>query len=407
MITVYSHPVHKRYICLEVIMNALNNIFKDLQNKFFNSIVSNRLVYNTCWEDPRIDRQLLQLDRDSEVVMLSSAGCNALDYLLDNPKRIHCVDANPSQNALLELKMSLYLNRDYSLLWNMFGKGYDDRASILYRQKLAGKLSPAAVRFWDRHINYFSRKSSAGSFYFRGTSGKIALMVHHRIKHKGVYSKTLNLLDAKSLQEQTYYFEEIEKQLWSAFYKWLIKRNTTMALLGVPASQRNMIDEQSEGGLLPFIQRSLRKVFTEQPIRDNYFWRVYLTGSYIQSCCPNYLKQEYFNFYETNISKIKLHTTYLTDFLINNPGSYSHFILLDHQDWMANSYPEMLRKEWLLLLKNSRPGAKILFRSAGNNRDFLPDFITNKVIFHSDKTKRLHLNDRVGTYGSTYLAEVK
>jgi S-adenosylmethionine-diacylglycerol 3-amino-3-carboxypropyl transferase len=74
---------------------------------------------------------------------------------------------------------------------------------------------------------------------------------------------------------------------------------------------------------------------------------------------------------------------------------------------MANSYPEMLRKEWLLLLKNSRPGAKILFRSAGNNRDFLPDFITNKVIFHSDKTKRLHLNDRVGTYGSTYLAEVK
>lgn len=388
-------------------MAALNNIFQDLQEKFFDTVISNRLVYNTCWEDPRIDRHLLQLNEESEVVMLSSAGCNALDYLLDKPKTIHCVDANPAQNALLELKLALYLNGDYSVLWNMFGNGYEKRANILYRQTLEKRLSPAAKNFWDSRINYFSRPSAGGSFYFRGTSGKVALMIHNRIKHKGVYNQTLNLLDAKSLEEQSYYFDEIEKQLWSSFYKWLIKRNTTLALLGVPAVQRNMIDEQNEGGLLTFIQDSLRKVFTELPIRDNYFWRVYLTGSYTPACCPNYLKARHFYFYRNNTSKINVYTSYLTEFLNNNPGSYSHFILLDHQDWLAHSHPELLNYEWQLIINNARPGAKILFRSAGSKIDFLPDFVNDEVDFHSEETDRLHTKDRVGTYGSTRLAEVK
>lgn len=387
-------------------MVVFNNIFQHLQDKFFDSVVSNRLVYNTCWEDPRIDRKLLQLGPESEVVMLTSAGCNALDYLLDKPKTIHCVDANPSQNALLELKKALFLNDDYRLLWNMFGRGHEDRANLLYEQHLAGYLSPPARNFWGRHINYFSKTALEGSFYFRGTSGKIALIIHNRIKHKGLHSKTLNLLDSKSLEEQAYYFEEVENQLWSAFYKWLIKQNTTMALLGVPATQRDMIDEQSKGGLLTFIQTALQNVFTELPIRDNYFWRVYLTGSYTSFCCPEYLKKKHFDFYKNNISKISHHTSYLTDFLKNNPGSYSHFILLDHQDWLANSHPKLLADEWHAILDNARPGAKILFRSAGSNYNFVPDFAQEQLQFYPEKVARLHAKDRVGTYGSTFLAEV-
>ncbi len=50
--------------------------------RVFQRIHGNSLVYNTCWEDPRCDRRLLQLDARSRVVMLTSAGCNALDYLL-------------------------------------------------------------------------------------------------------------------------------------------------------------------------------------------------------------------------------------------------------------------------------------------------------------------------------------
>ena len=63
-----------------------------------------QLMFNACWEDPRLDRQLLQLNRQSRVLMVTSAGCNTLDYLLDDPAEIHAVDVNPRQNALLHLK---------------------------------------------------------------------------------------------------------------------------------------------------------------------------------------------------------------------------------------------------------------------------------------------------------------
>ena len=34
----------------------------------------------------------------------------------------------------------------------------------------------------------------------------------------------------------------------------------------------------------------MEAVFAKLPFVDNYFWRVYITGSYTPDCCPEYLK---------------------------------------------------------------------------------------------------------------------
>ena len=52
----------------------------------FKAVHERCLIYNVCWEDPRIDRQILHLDGESRVVVLTSAGCNTLDYLLDSQR---------------------------------------------------------------------------------------------------------------------------------------------------------------------------------------------------------------------------------------------------------------------------------------------------------------------------------
>jgi S-adenosylmethionine-diacylglycerol 3-amino-3-carboxypropyl transferase len=44
-------------------------------------------------------------DQDN-LLVITSAGCNVLDYTLTGPRRILAVDANPRQNALLELKFA-------------------------------------------------------------------------------------------------------------------------------------------------------------------------------------------------------------------------------------------------------------------------------------------------------------
>jgi len=60
-----------------------------LDQNMFNALYARSLVYNTCWEDPAVDRRALQLGADDTVMVISSAGCNTLDYVTPfaQPKR--------------------------------------------------------------------------------------------------------------------------------------------------------------------------------------------------------------------------------------------------------------------------------------------------------------------------------
>ena len=96
------------------------------------------------------------------------------------------------------------------------------------------------------------------------------------------------------------------------------------------------------------------------------------------------------------------HTSTISDFLKDNSQSYSHYILLDHQDWLAAHNVPALNEEWELILKNSSPGTQILMRSAAMRIDFFPEFILDKLEFETELSAKLHKLDRVGTYGSVY-----
>lgn len=387
-------------------MVSFSNIVENLQDRLFSTVVSNNLVYNTCWEDPRLDRKMLQLDKESNIVMLTSAGCNALDYLLDSPRQIHCVDVNPAQNYLLELKKGFFKNGNHSMLWDFFGEGQKKGAKVVYQQNIKTLLPANAQKYWNDQIRYFTPSPSQPSFYYRGTSGKVALMVRNRIQRKGLYHNVLQLLHAQSIKEQIYYFYEIEPLLWNGFHKWLISRNATMNMLGVPAVQRKMIERKYDG-IFNFIRQSIQRVFTERPIHDNYFWQVYLTGSYSRDCCPNYLRRQHFDELREKVDHISTHTSTLIQFLKQHPGTYSHFVLLDHQDWMANTKPDQLAEEWRYILENAASGTRILFRSASPSANFLPSFVTEQLTFDEEMTSELHSKDRVGTYESTHLGIVR
>jgi S-adenosylmethionine-diacylglycerol 3-amino-3-carboxypropyl transferase len=127
-------------------MTALHH-FRD---QFFKQIHTSNLVYNTCWEDPRCDRQLLQINEDSKLCMITSAGCNALDYLLDNPKKIHCVDMNPRQNALLNLKKSVFKEKEHPILFELFGEGNTFDFKHLLNNYLSTSLTENDLQYWHK-----------------------------------------------------------------------------------------------------------------------------------------------------------------------------------------------------------------------------------------------------------------
>ncbi len=378
-----------------------------VHDRFFRTVVRNSLIYNTCWEDPRIDRELLELNGESRVVMITSAGCNALDYLLDDPAAIDAVDLNFRQNALLHLKAALFRSEDRDLLYRMFGDGAvaDPHAAFA---RVKAHLPPVSGEYWKSAIRHFEGTGLKGSFYHRGAAGDAAwffLGYLYRFK-PDLRAEIGRLLDAPDLSTQQRIYDRIEPRLWDRVNQWMVRQPALMAMLGVPRPQMALINQRHPGGLSGYVKEKIRHVFTRVPIRDNYFWRVYITGAYTRTCCPNYLKDEHFPTIGDRIHRIRTHTATLSRFLESRPGRYSHFVLLDHQDWMAWYDPEGLVREWSLILANSTPGTRILIRSAGPDLGFLPDFVKPWLRFRPDLTAPRHGSDRVGTYGSLHLAEV-
>ncbi|KAJ2121906.1 hypothetical protein IW147_003895 [Coemansia sp. RSA 720] len=64
-------------------------------------------IYGFTWEDPQADIAALDLHSGDNIMVITSAGDNALAYAAHtNGLTIHCVDMNPCQNHLLELKLA-------------------------------------------------------------------------------------------------------------------------------------------------------------------------------------------------------------------------------------------------------------------------------------------------------------
>lgn len=350
----------------------------------------------------------MALDSSSEVVMITSAGCNALDYLLDGPKAVHCIDMNPRQNALLELKRAFFEQSSPEELFRVFGKGAHESFPELYHDQLRPFMPTFAQAYWDKHLNYFSPKGLRKSFYHYGSSGTFAWLASNYLKgRKKLFRQIDQLFHATSLEEQVAIYGQVEDRVLNSVVEWMVNRHLTMCLVGVPRSQQELFIRKYKRGAMGFIQECLRKVFTELPLHDNYFYRLYMYGAYTENCAPGYLLPGHFGTLKKQVSRVQTNTTTISKFLKENPGTYSHYVLLDHQDWLAANDRPALEEEWRLILENSRAGTKILMRSAAHEVSFFPDSVKEAVSFEQEQTAKTHRLDRVGTYGSVYMAEVR
>lgn len=384
----------------------------------FKFVHTHNLVYNTCWEDPRIDRIALELRPTDTVAVITSAGCNVLDYALLGPKRIHAIDMNYRQNALLELKLSAIRNLDYDAFFQMFGRGSLPEFKQLYRSKLRSDLSPRAQCYWDDHTRFFTQ-GGRRSFYYYGTAGLFAWMMNVYLDKRPRLRDGVNaLLSAGTVEEQQdIYFGWFYEAFWNRFLRWAVGRDTTLSLLGVPRAQRLQVERHFDGGIAQFIEECLETVFAYLPLGDNYFWRVYLTGQYAPNCCPEYLKEENFLQLKGGLADhISIHTDTVQGFLDKTEEPISRFILLDHMDWMSANARDALAAEWQAIINRAAPDARILWRSGGMKVDFIDPIevqvrnercnVGELLNYNTELATELHRRDRVHTYGSFYIADL-
>ena len=388
------------------------------RQQVFKLVHNNNLVYNQCWEDPRLDQKALKIGPGDNVMVLTSAGCNALDYLLHEPDRVDAVDMNPRQNALLELKIAGIRGLAFDDFFAFFGRGYHSAAESLYRSDLRPFLPEFAREYWDKHINFFSPKGWRSSFYFHGTAGVIAQFMRHYFNLKGMRESVFRAFEAESMVEQReIYFRELKPKFWNAFMRWFSRRGATMSFLGVPRSQFVQIEKFYDGGMAKFIEDCLDAVFSYLPLSDNYFYRLYIFGQYSRDCCPAYLREDNFKKLNNLVERIQTHTSTVSQFLLNDTFKISKVSLLDHMDWLYHNHATEVQKEWQGLMARVGENSKVIWRSASLKVDFVDPLRVNLkgkshrlgdlLEYQPELARRLHKVDRVHTYGSFYIANVR
>ncbi|WP_295403227.1 BtaA family protein [uncultured Thiocystis sp.] len=387
-----------------------------IDQNVFNAIYSRALVYNTCWEDPAVDRMALNLTPDDTLLVITSAGCNVLDYALTGPRRIHAVDANPRQNALLELKIAGIRRLNHADFFAVFGHGYHPEFREIYRDALREELSPSALAFWDRRAAWFGNPN--GSFYFHGLSGIVARLFQTYLKARPRLAASVReLFETSTLDDQRHVYDtRVQPLIWTPSVNWTLSRQLTMSMLGVPHPQRKEVQAQHAHGVAGFVRESIEYVFRQLPLSTNYFWSVYVRGRYSEQCCPEYLKRENFAALKAGlVDRIELHTSTVTDFLRGGEEPISRFVLLDHMDWMSSYYPEALEEEWLAILSRATANARMIFRSAHAAPTYLDRIelgatrtpLRDHLEFHPELARELSLLDRVHTYAGFHIADVR
>lgn len=389
-----------------------------VSGRVFKFVHGNNLVYNTCWEDPRLDRVALQIQPDDNILVITSAGCNALDYALCGPHHVYAVDMNPRQNALLDLKIAGIKSLDFEDFFRLFGYGFHPDARRLYQRRMRPLLAAWSQAWWDRWIKFFNNKHR--TFYYRGASGAFARLIRIYIDRMiRARSHIDAILEAKTLREQQEIYEKhLREKFWSRPMRFAMNRDTTLSMVGVPKAQRRQVETQYDGGIVKFVQDAVEAVFCKLPLADNYFWRVYIKGEYSRSCCPEYLKADNFERLKAGfVERVSSHTDSVQGFLDKHDGQISKYVLLDHMDWLSDKFFPLLELEWQAILRRAATGTRLIWRSGGLKTDYLdrvqvtagsqicklPEMLT----FHPELATELHEKDRVHTYGSFYIADLR
>ena len=388
-----------------------------IDQKIFNALTSRSLVYNTCWEDPSVDRRALNLAADDRVLVITSAGCNALDYALAGPTRVHAVDANPRQSALLELKLAAIKRLEFEDFFMLFGDGHHSRFAHIYRELLRDELSPFAQSWWDGRAHWFCGTAARDSFYFYGLAGIVARGFRAYLDLRPELRLAVHsLLESRSLSEQQdIYDRRVQPLMWTRGMNWALSRQLTLSLLGVPHPQRKEVQRQHEDGVSGFIRESIEYVFRNLPVRENYFWALYLRGHYRPNCCPEYLKPENFSALKGGLAaRIEVRTSTVTAFLQQTDERISKFVLLDHMDWMSSYHPEALAEEWQAILEKATATARVIFRSAHMQPAYIEALrlsggrrLRDVLDFRDGLARALQSLDRVHTYAGFHIADVR
>jgi betaine lipid synthase len=331
-------------------------------------------LYSLSWEDPRADQPILEVEPGDVALTLTSGACNAFDLALQGAE-VYCVDMNPAQSHLLELKTTALRRLPYEDVWQMFGEGHHPQMKELFDSKLAPFMSGRCQDFWAVRLYYFKT-----SLYFYGAMGNAIWLCYWAAYWVGLRGWIDRLCEAPTLEaQQTIWENSVVVRFIRMLPKWFLYIVAKISLnpfimwnvLGVPKNQGNLITGDGRS-LSEYVATVVHGAAMGTHLAtENYFYLCCLTGKFTKQSCPRYLTQEDYTLMRSNNSEMleKVHNitgSYMDEL---KKRKYTKVILMDHVDWTDEAYIKTLAA---VLYDQVLPGGRVIWRSASKNPWYSP-----------------------------------
>ncbi|MGD0561865.1 MAG: DUF3419 family protein [Roseiarcus sp.] len=367
------------------------------------------LVYPQIWEDPVVDLEALEIGPKDRVITIASGGCNALSYLTADPAEIVAVDLNGAHVALGNLKLAALQHLpNHEAFLRFFGRA-DSRANVqAYDAALRHRVDPVTRAYWDarglggrRRISLFTR-----NFYRHGLLGRFLGAGHALARLHGLDPSVM--LKANSLAHQRVLFDRHLAPIFDKpSVRWLMRQPASLYGLGIPPAQYRALSKDSPDGIGAVLRQRLERLACDFDIHSNYFaWqafgRRYASGP--DASLPPYLQKSNFEALRARADRVGFAQRSFTETLRDSPaGSFDCYVLLDAQDWMNDAD---LTDLWTQITRTARPGARVIFRTAADER-LLPGRVPADVLeaweYQAERSREFARRDRSSIYGAFHL----
>lgn len=311
------------------------------------------VLYAQCWEDPEIDRAAFKTRPGDRMFTITSGGCNALAFLLDDPASVVALDLNPHQSHLLELKVVALRALSYDDLLAFMGVT-DHRDRLALYAGLRDRLSPSARAFWDAHRREIRRGVIHAGRYERYM--RLLGMITRWLVGRTTVERMFATTDPS--ERERLYDTEWATRRWTWFTRVFLSRRL-MTLLFDKAFFAQLERSFSFGD---HFRSVVRDALTRLPLRDSTFLSYAFLGRYYdQHHLPPYLRREHIDAIRARLDRLTIVTGDCSAWFRSQPAdSIDRFNFTNIFEWMpVTAYHDLLSEA----VRVARDGAVMTYRN--------------------------------------------
>lgn len=343
------------------------------------------LRYSFGNEDWRTEEEALDIQPQDHVLCITASGDRPLNLLTRECQKIVCVDANPIQNHLLQLKSAAMQVLDYKDYLAFLGATPShNRKQIL--QHLLPFMDQTAAQFWSKH-----QKMIAKGVLYQGTVERLTNMIAKVFKlTRG--KKVKRLFSINNIEEQRKFLrEEWDSYLLRKVFNLVLNTFISRVVIEDPGLANFSTDMKPGNYIYDRIHASLERELAKK----NPLLSLLLRGRVSHEAYSPYLTEKGTQAIKQRLMTLEVKTTNILSYLESLPGpTFDVFSLSDVPSYL--SYPHFVR---LLegILKTAKPGARFCLRQFLSSYE-IPQHLQAHFIRDKSLEKRLERLDNCFVY---------